>query len=76
MRQLALFIISFIFWLLLTWSAEPGSLIAGLAVAGITTLFFGRVLFSECCQIHSAAQVLLVYCLPVHLYLGVHQGQL
>ena len=47
MRRLALFIISFIFWLLLTWSAEPGSVIGGLAVAGITTFFFGKYYFQN-----------------------------
>jgi multicomponent Na+:H+ antiporter subunit E len=45
MQRLALFIISFIFWLLLTWSAEPGSLLVGLAVGGLTTFFFGRYFF-------------------------------
>lgn len=45
MRQSGLFIISFIFWLLLTWSAEPGSVAAGLAVAAMSTLFFGRYYF-------------------------------
>ena len=47
MRQIALFIISFIFWLLLTWSAEPGSVVGGLAVAGITTFFFGKYYFQN-----------------------------
>ncbi len=45
MRRVALFITSFIFWLLLTWSAEPGSVVAGLAVAGFATLFFGKFYF-------------------------------
>lgn len=45
MRRLALFIISFIFWLLLTWSAEPGSVIVGLAVALLTSIFFGKYYF-------------------------------
>ncbi len=45
MRQSGLFIISFIFWLLLTWSAEPGSIVTGLAVAAMSTLFFGRYYF-------------------------------
>ena len=45
MRRVALFITSFIFWLLLTWSAEPGSVVVGLAVAGLTTLFFGKYYF-------------------------------
>jgi multicomponent Na+:H+ antiporter subunit E len=45
MQRFALFIISFIFWLLLTWSAETGSLVTGLAVAGLTALFFGRYFF-------------------------------
>ena len=47
MRRIALFITSFIFWLLLTWSAEPGSVIGGLAVAGITTFFFGKYYFQN-----------------------------
>jgi len=45
MRRVALFITSFIFWILLTWSAEPGSILVGLAVAGLTTLFFGKYYF-------------------------------
>ncbi len=47
MQRFALFIISYIFWLLLTWSAEPGSIIAGLAVAGLTSVFFGRYFFQN-----------------------------
>ena len=47
MRRLALFIIAFIFWLLLTWSSETGSVIVGLAVAGLTTFFFGRYYFHD-----------------------------
>ena len=47
MRRLALFIISFIFWMLLTWSAEPGSVITGVVVAGVTTFFFGKYYFSN-----------------------------
>ncbi len=47
MRYLALFITSFIFWLLLTWSVEPGSVVVGLAVAGITTFFFGKYYFKN-----------------------------
>lgn len=45
MQRVALFTTSFIFWLLLTWSADTGSVVAGLAVAGITTLLFGRYYF-------------------------------
>ena len=45
MRRVALFITSFIFWLLLTWSAGAGSVVVGLAVAGLTTLFFGKYYF-------------------------------
>jgi multicomponent Na+:H+ antiporter subunit E len=47
MQRLALFITSFIFWLLLTWSAEAGSIITGLAVAGLTSVFFGRHFFQS-----------------------------
>lgn len=47
MKRIALFITSFIFWMLLTWSSEPGSLVVGLGVAGITTFFFGEYYFSN-----------------------------
>jgi len=47
MKRLTLFIVSFIFWLLLTWSPDPGSIAAGVVVAGVTTFFFGRYYFEN-----------------------------
>ena len=44
--KIALFVVAFLFWLLLTWSLEPVSLLAGLAVALITLVFFSRHFFS------------------------------
>jgi multicomponent Na+:H+ antiporter subunit E len=45
MHRLALFVISFIFWMLLTWSPEPASILTGIATAALTTLLFGRYFF-------------------------------
>ena len=42
MKHITLFIISFIFWLLLTWTFEPASVVIGLLVAGLTTMIFGN----------------------------------
>ncbi len=45
MYRVALFIISFIFWMLLTWTYEPVSIITGIATAALTTLLFGGYFF-------------------------------
>ena len=55
MRHIALFIISFIFWMLLTWTLEIASVVAGLLVAGLTTMIFGNYFFEptkKVLQIH------------------------
>jgi multicomponent Na+:H+ antiporter subunit E len=42
MRYLALFILTFLFWLLLTFNLSPANLIAGAAAALITSLLFAK----------------------------------
>lgn len=45
MRYLALFVLSFGFWLLLTFSLSPANLIAGAAAAILTSLLFTKYFF-------------------------------
>ncbi len=45
MRFVSIFIISFIFWLILTFSLRLESIATGLVVAGLTTIFFGRFFY-------------------------------
>lgn len=47
MKHLSLFILSYLFWLLLTWSVNPVSLLVGLVVAGLTTLLFGKHFYTS-----------------------------
>jgi multicomponent Na+:H+ antiporter subunit E len=47
MRYLALFILSFIFWLLLTFNLSPFNLAAGAVAALITSLLFAKYFFSR-----------------------------
>jgi multicomponent Na+:H+ antiporter subunit E len=47
MRYLALFILSFLFWLLLTFDLSVANLVAGAAAALITSLLFGRHFFNK-----------------------------
>lgn len=47
MKHISLFLMSFIFWLLLSFSLETSSLITGLVVALLTTLIFGIYFESE-----------------------------
>lgn len=42
MKYLSTFTISLIFWLLLTFSMEPASLITGIVVAALTAALFGK----------------------------------
>jgi multicomponent Na+:H+ antiporter subunit E len=41
-RYLALFIITFLFWLLITLSLSLANIIAGIVAAGVTSLLFGK----------------------------------
>ncbi len=41
-RHLALFILTLVFWLLITLSLSLASLITGIVAAGVTTLLFGK----------------------------------
>jgi len=45
MRFLALFILTFLFWLLLTFSLSPANLVAGAAAALVTSLLFTKYFF-------------------------------
>lgn len=47
MRYLALFILTFLFWLLLTFNLSAGNLVAGVVAAGITALLFSKYFFSN-----------------------------
>jgi len=47
MRYLALFILSFLFWLLLTFDLSVANLIAGAVAALITSLLFARYFFDR-----------------------------
>jgi multicomponent Na+:H+ antiporter subunit E len=47
MRYLALFIITFLFWLLLTFNLSPMNLVAGAVAAMITSLLFAKYFFSN-----------------------------
>jgi multicomponent Na+:H+ antiporter subunit E len=47
MRYLALFILTFLFWLLLTFNLSPANLIAGAAAALITSLLFAKHFFGN-----------------------------
>ena len=47
MRTLALFIVSFIFWLLLTWDLSTANLVAGAAAALLTALLFAKYFFHK-----------------------------
>jgi multicomponent Na+:H+ antiporter subunit E len=45
MRHLALFILTFLFWLLLTFNLSPANLVAGACAALVTSLLFTRHFF-------------------------------
>ncbi|MCK4746239.1 MAG: Na+/H+ antiporter subunit E [Bacteroidales bacterium] len=47
MRYLALFILTFVFWLLLTFDLSVANLVAGAVTALITSLLFGRLFFDK-----------------------------
>ena len=47
MKYLALFILSFLFWLLLTFDLSVANIIAGLAAALATSLLFGKYFFEK-----------------------------
>jgi multicomponent Na+:H+ antiporter subunit E len=47
MRYLALFILTFLFWLLLTFDVSAGNLAAGAVAALITSLLFSRYFFTN-----------------------------
>ena len=47
MRHLALFLLTFAFWLLLTFNLTAANLVAGAAAALVTTLLFGKYFFTN-----------------------------
>ena len=47
MRYLALFILAFLFWLLLTFKLSAGNLVAGAVAALITSLLFSKYFFKN-----------------------------
>jgi multicomponent Na+:H+ antiporter subunit E len=47
MKTLALFVLVFIFWLLLTFNLTPVNLVAGAVAALVTSLLFARYFFSN-----------------------------
>jgi len=47
MRYLALFILAFLFWLLLTFELSTGNLVAGAVASLITSLLFSRYFFTN-----------------------------
>ena len=47
MRHLALFILTFAFWLLLTFNLSAANLVAGAVAALITSLLFGKYFFTH-----------------------------
>lgn len=51
MKYLAFFILSIIFWLLITFSLSPANIIIGLVAALITTLLFARYFISDIIKI-------------------------
>lgn len=47
MKYLALFILSFLFWLLLTFNLSAANIVAGVAAAAVTSLLFGKYFFEK-----------------------------
>ncbi len=46
-RYIVLFFLALLFWLLLTWSARVESLIAGIVVALVTSIIFGKYFYTS-----------------------------
>ena len=69
MRRLIYFVVSFIVWLLLTWSLQVQVVIAGLAASIVVSLLFHEILPKEHHMFVSPMRIfwLLVY-IPVFLY--------
>ena len=63
MRYLALFILTFLFWLLLTFNLSPANLVAGAAAALVTSLLFTKYFFGNVVKFIQPARYfwLLVY---------------
>ena len=69
MRRLIYFILAFIVWLLLTWSLDAQTVIAGLAVSVVVSLLFHEILPKEHHVFISPVRIfwLIVY-IPVFFY--------
>ncbi len=62
MKHIGLFIISFIFWLLLTWTFELASIVAGLLVAGLTAIIFGKYFFEPTKKVFQIHRYIWGFC--------------
>lgn len=66
MNRIIYFLITFIVWLLLTWSLDSQNVVAGLAVSVAVTLLIGHVFFPKSEQILNLRRVLwFLYFIPV-----------
>jgi multicomponent Na+:H+ antiporter subunit E len=66
MRYLALFILTFLFWLLLTFEVSLGNLVAGALASLITSLLFSRYFFTN---VKKLIQPLRYFWLVVYLFI-------
>lgn len=69
MKRIVLFIVSFIFWVLLTWTSDRQHLLVGVIVAFLVAVIFGNIFVKEpkkCFQI--GRYLWLCYYIPVFLW--------
>lgn len=62
MKHISLFIISFVFWILLTWTFELASVVAGLLVAGLTAMIFGKYFFEPTKKVLQIYRYMWCFC--------------
>ena len=68
MNRIIYFIITFIVWLLLTWSLDSQNIITGLVVTAAVTMLIGHVFFQKSEQMLNLRRVLwFLYFIPVFL---------
>lgn len=68
MNRIIYFIITFIVWLLLTWSLDAQNIITGLVVTSAVTMLIGHVFFRNSEQMLNLKRVLwFLYFIPVFL---------
>ena len=68
MRYLALFILTFLFWLLLTFDLSPVNLVAGAVAALVTSLLFAKHFF---CKVVKFIQPMRYFWLLVYLVIFI-----